>query len=176
MTEYINGVAQVEAHGAAQHTNVTREVFLGVGEGWVEVGVIVDFAYHPVAYGTQNENAPKVYFEIKVPDDFVSFTKIEAVWASAAAAGNAYWHLRARYGALGELNSTHSDFPDTGATACGGASIISVQEPANPLTLASLAAGDYIGIEYYRNGVHANDTLDAYLYLFGILFTYTANQ
>lgn len=108
----------------------------------------------------------------RVPEDFVSFVKVEAVWVCSAAAGNMYWEIRGDYGASGEAYNSNTETPGVGVTATGGANEINVQEPANPITLSGLAKDDYVGLRVYRGGNDANDTLDADVYLLGILFTY----
>lgn len=173
---WVPAAPTVAVHGADKHTDITREVFLSAGEAFAEAGALKALSYYAVIEGLANGDQPKAEFTMKVPDDFVSFTKVEAVWTGPAAAGNMHWYMRAKYGASTEAFTTHADEPAMGVTATGGANIINVQEPANPLTLANLAAGDYLGIQFYRNGAHADDTLDNVVRLLGLLFTYTANQ
>lgn len=166
---------KVEEHGANKHTNVTREVFLSAGEARVAAGTLVTYASYAVAEGAADLDEPVAYFNMKVPDDFVSFGSVKAVWA-AVGTGNMRWRLEAAYAAHGEGVVTHSDSPAHGETAIAVIATWYAQEPANPLILASLAAGDYIGIEVWRNGTHANDTIDTEVKLLGLLFTYTAEQ
>ncbi len=178
MTVYINGVAQggMIVHGAVFHTDITREIFLASSMGYPFGGLVTSHGHYEVVRGGANADEPKMYWNLKVPVDFVSFTKVEAVWTSAAAAGNMYWYLYANYAAGGEAYQTHIETPGIGATATGGANILNIQEPANPLTLANLALGDCIGIHFYRAGTNGLDTLDNAVDLYGILFTYLANQ
>lgn len=163
-------------HGATEHHNVTRELFLPANEGRIVVGTPYSYGKYATVEGTANANQPTVELTMKVPDDFVSFTSLQAVWATAAAGGNMYWWLVAFYAASGEAYNIHNDQPALGATANGGANIMNVQAPANPLTLANLAKGDYIGVEFLRQGTDVLDTLDTDMYLFGLLFTYVAEQ
>jgi len=115
-------------------------------------------------------------FTFRVPSDFVSFVSMKAVWISSAASGNMCWLLNANYGASGESFMAHSDYPPIAVTATGGSGIINVQEPANALALANIAKGDYCGIVFGRDAINAADTLDASVYLLGLLFTYLAEQ
>ena len=163
-------------HGAPEHTDVTRELWLPANEGYVKAGTPAFQGYYSIVWGGANLDEPDVCFTIKVPPDFVSFTSVKALWSVDAAAGNMYWGFYVYYGAGGESRSAHSDFPGLGVTANGGLFIQNVQEPANPLTLANLAIGDYLGIRFYRKGSDALDTLDIAAYLYGLLFTYVANQ
>lgn len=124
-----------------------------------------------------DNNADHLAMNITVPDDFSSFTSIEVVWISNAGGTNdMYWSLNAQYGASGEAYSTHSDSPALGTTASGGNNIINVQEPANALTLSSLAAGDYLGVYMTRDATNASDTLDANVWVFGMNFNYVAED
>ncbi|MBA7637571.1 hypothetical protein ES703_45217 [subsurface metagenome] len=165
-----------EVHGAAQHNDVTRELFIPANSGHVVTGSPSVRGRFGAVTGTANTDQPAVYFSIKVPDDFVSFTSLKAVWMSPAAAGNMRWAFLSDYAAPGEVYSTHGDDPAVGVTATGGADKLNVQESANPITLASLVSGDYIGIGFSRSGSHADDTLDDAMYLLGLLFTYVAEQ
>lgn len=161
---------------AAKRTDVTRELFIPANEGYIEAGTRINRSSYAVVQGAADTDTPIIWFTVKVPDDFVSFTKVEAVWASPAVTGNMWWGMGADYAAVGEDSSMHSDNPEAGETATGGADIMNVQRPKNPLTLADLAAGDYLGLVFTRYGSNAADTLDTVVDLLGILFTYTAEQ
>lgn len=154
----------------------TRELFLSVGEGFVRFGTLDDYLDYAEVEGGVDLDEPKVHWTMKVPDDFVSFSSLKAMWFASTAVGNMYWNLNARYGTCGEHISTHFDTPALGVTATGGNLIKNCQEPANPLTLADLAIGDSIGISFTRQGTDALDTLDIKMYLLGLLFTYVGHQ
>lgn len=164
------------SHGAAQHTDITREIFLPACEGYIAAGTAGLLDIYSVVHGGADLEEPTVAFTMKVPVDFVSFTSIKAIWGCLVAAGNMHWQLQAYYAICGEAKDTHSDTPALGVTATGGANIVNCQEPANPLTLASLALGDILGIVFHREGDDVSDTLDDAMWLFGLLFTYVANQ
>lgn len=165
--------AAIEEHGASKHTNVSRELFVEahVGTGSAE---LYRGSYRTVQLSDAATESCGWIF--KVPDDFVSFTNVKIIWESTAASGNMYWRLSAQYAASSEAYTTHSDAPAIGATATGGFNILNVQESANALTLSSLASGDYVGIAMERQGGDASDTLNAAAHVFGLLFTYTANE
>lgn len=166
---------KVEEHGADKHTNVTRELFIPATEGFVSTGTLINLGMFSAVRCADTEHS-QIYWTIKVPDDFVSFVSVKAVWLSTAAAGDMYWRIQADYAASGEAYTTHGDNPAFGATATGGNNIINVQEPANPLTLSELAIGDYLGLWFYRNAGFGLDTLDTAADLLGLLFTYVAEQ
>ena len=176
ITSGVFSVDRIPVHGANKHTDVTREVFLSVAGGYISAGTASFLSKYASATGEVNVDEPRVFFTIKVPDDFVSFSSVKAVWHSAGLAGNAYWRLQASYAADGELREQHTDLPAAGTTAYPGGDVIVVQEPANALTLTNLAKGDHLGVEFYRFGSDAADTLTDIFNLIGLLFTYTAEQ
>lgn len=163
-------------HGAEFHTDVTRELFIPANEGFVAAGAPSVLGQFSVITGGADLDEPTVYFAIKVPDDFVSFLTLKAVWSCGVAAGNMYWRIKADWAAAGEIYTTHSEDGAMGVTATGGGNILNVQEPFDPILFVDLALGDYIGILFERDGSHANDTLDTTVKLVGLLFTYMAEQ
>lgn len=166
----------VKSHGADKHTNITREIFLPAlnpTHANATIAYINPFSAVNLADAVDGVSA---CFSMKVPDDFVSFTSVKALWLANVASGNMRWKFAARYAQAVEVRTTHVDGPAYGDTATVGAFILNVQEPANPLTLTSLAPGDYLGINLLREGNHANDTLDDEVWIVGLIFEYTANQ
>ena len=165
--------AAIEQHGAATHTNVTRELFIGP-DGYLTGGHVNYSSYNTAPLADTVLDA--LYFTFKVPDDYVSYTSIKLVWVSSGASGNIYWKLKADYAAAGQSYTTHQDNPAYGVTATGGANIINEQAPPNALTMASLALGDYVGVLAARDASDVSDTLNATVYVLGLLFTYIANE
>ena len=172
----VTGSNPPQAHGASVHTNITREVFITAGSMGVQSGTVASRFQYDVIQGGANAAEPITRGNIKVPDDFVSFTKLELIWAASVGSGNMRWSFGSNYSASGEAANIHSDLPGEGVTAIGGSDILNVQEPANPLTLSSLASGDYLGITFFRDGAHADDTINVAPSILGFLFTYVANQ
>jgi len=165
-----------QVHGAAKHTDITRKIFLPSTDDYHASATVKSWASHSsieVADAVLDIHVPHT---MTVPTDFVSLVSVKAVWGAATAAGNLRWYLSAIYSADGEVRTTHSDYPAYGETANSGAAFINIQEPANPLTLANLAVGDVLGIGFVRDGAHANDTINASIWLLQIIFEYTASQ
>lgn len=163
-------------HGAAEHTDVTRELFIPALDD-VDIQTTLENKGDYLIISVDGTGFGASYFTFKVPDDFVSFTSIKLVWmADTGLTGNMYWRLHTDYAAAGESYNTHSEDPAGGTTNAAAANTIYVQEPANALTMGSLALGDYIGIEFNRDADHASDTIEGDVKMFGLLFTYTANQ
>lgn len=169
-------VGSIPEHGAEQHENVTRELFLppdGPTTG------VIDRAFAPYnAVVFEDAVTDALDFTLKVPDDFVSFVSVKIVWVvdGAAPTDNMYWKLDATYGTIGEDYGYHTDGPAPGITAPSADMHVNEQEPANPLTLVNLAKGDYLGITVSRYAGNALDTLNADVYILGLLFTYVAEQ
>ena len=173
----INIAAGDYPHGAISHTDVTRELFIPANEGFISSGTPIQRGQSGAVQGGANLDEPYIYWTIKAPSDFVVFISLEAVWESGKASpANCYWALGASYYAAGELYTTHEENPVLGVNATGGASIVNVQEPDSPLVLGNLVRGDYLAIHYRRRGSDVLDTLDTTMNLFGLLFTYEAEQ
>jgi len=165
-----------QTHGAAQHTDVTRELFLPASAGVLRGGTATYRGEYATIRGDADADEPFASFAMKVPDDFVSFTSVKAIWSSPAAAGNMRWQSAATYASCGQSYDTHTDGGPMGVTATGGANLLNCQEHSTPLTLVDLASGDFLGLGFYRDGSDALDTLDAYVFLYGFLFTYVGHQ
>ena len=165
----------VPMHGAAKHTDVARELFIPALEGYSPGGTRTYLGLFGILR-CADAATTEILATIKVPDDFVSFSSVKLAWSSPAAAGDMYWQMSANYAANGEVWNTHSDTPGYGVTTMTLTSAIQVEEPALPLTLASLAIGDYVGLYFARAGGDALDTLTNVVNVFGFLFTYVANQ
>ena len=160
-------------HGADRHTNVTRHHFSRVS-GHIDAQVTSHLGYSLLLL--PNNQPRYAFFTFTVPDRFVSFTSIKALWLSDGDGGNIYWQLGAVYAAAGEPAITHTDAPAMGVTANAGAGIFNLEEPANPLALVDLAKGDTLGIIFYRDPTDPLDTLADSCFLLGLRFTYTAEQ
>ncbi|MBA7568524.1 hypothetical protein ES708_10253 [subsurface metagenome] len=167
--KYVDDKPGMIVHGVDWHTDVTRTLFIPSvfkTTGTLDAG----------GYFFQDGSVKDGYYHFRVPCDGVVFQKIEALWWSGAVSGNMRWVLRADHAAAGEHKDTHTDAPLVGTTATAGANILNLQEPANPLTLPGLALDDYLKVKITRYGDHVDDTLDAYVLIIGLLFTYTADQ
>lgn len=163
----------VGPHGVDEHADVSRELFLSP-TGYTTGGVTSRGGYFVVYF--VDSAVKTLWFNFKVPDDFVSFDSCKLVWDSAAASGNMNWGMGAYYAASGEAYNQHAESPGVGVTATAGANTLNVQEPANVLSLSSLASGDYVGVYVTRNASVVDDTLGQTVCIYGLLFTYTAEQ
>jgi len=171
-----SGLRVVSVHGADKHTNIAKKLFLPATSGFVEAGTVKKGSegFYGVVQGAANTDTPKVHITDRVPEDFVSFTALKAVWTSPAVSGNMVWFFKVAYAALGEYCLWGSDNPSPKTTPTGGWNIINAQESG--IELVDIAAGDYFGITFERQGSDALDTLDDTVDLWGFLFEYIANQ
>ncbi|MBA7581704.1 hypothetical protein ES708_23613 [subsurface metagenome] len=160
----------------AEFPTVTKELFLPANESSIYEGLPSSWGVFGSVAGQSPDTAPWLNFALKVPDDFVSFVSLKGVWGANDATGDMYWGMFAEYGGAGEVRNIHTDYPPMGVTAIGGAQIINVQELATPLTLSNLARGDYLGIDWERDGTNPLDTLTTVVHFLGLLFTYEAER
>jgi len=85
---YVDNSIATDIHGPARHTDATRYKFIGAGDMFIADGAFTSLDRFSVVEGAANLNQPVTRVTFKVPDDFVSFDTIKALWASAPAAGN----------------------------------------------------------------------------------------
>lgn len=105
-----------------------------------------------------------------VPVDFVSGLTVKAV-VIPALNGDIYSTLNVYYAAAGETYSTHSATHAANATTVAQNKINAIKSTS----LASLAAGDYVMLEFARTATDPQDTL-ADVYFLGFLVEYTADS
>jgi len=150
---------------------VDKTFFIPATQGYY-TGTINGISSYPVIE-LANAAAEHATHLMRVPDDFLTFVSVRAVWQTPDVGNNnLYWRIMAAYSACAELYTTHTDTPAHGVTASGGADIKNCQEPANPLTLVSLARGDTVGIIFARDATNPADTIEDDVYLYGLEFNY----
>ena len=111
------------------------------------------------------------YGHLSVPADFVSgMSYIPVVYPFGT--GTLRWATTAYYGANGQVYSTHNNTTGTLDTAV----TISQFKELDSVSLASIAAGDYIVFQFTRFGAHGNDTVGAAVSLKGFVVSYTADS
>ena len=121
-----------------------------------------------------------VNFTFQVPANYSSHsesTAIQLVWYTNAGTTN---NMYGRFGSYGqgatESVEGTSEVTSEEVMAAGGNKIINVSNKPDALDLSGIAIGDYIGIDFRRNGAHASDTISDDVRVIGMLFTYTASQ
>jgi len=170
-TEIIATPLKLGVHGAAKHSNVTRELFI---EGQHTTGTPNSVNFYAVIL-LADASTGSVYITFKVPDDFVSLISVKAV-LMINTTGDIVWGMGSNQVAEGEPWTTHSDtdYTNIATVPATARDIFSVQGDAT--ILADAQKGDFVGIRFFREGGHASDTAAADLEFLGILLTYTAEQ
>ena len=159
--------AALESHGAAQHTNITRELF-------ISSACDTDSLTTDTFGITLLDNAlTGVTYTFKIPADFVSTAHIYGVYRPSDA-GDMYWRMAVFNAANGEIFS--GDTGDYGTDTVSSITVGVFEAPDIPTSIAAMTIGDYVYVKIERDATHASDTVSTGVTLLGILFTYTANQ
>lgn len=168
-----NMVVTPDSHTVGKHTDVTREVFLVN-----PMGDLANATLTASGVTLDDAAASEVWYHLRVPDDFVSFTSVKAAWKCPSPNGavNMFWSINAFWGAHGEAEDNSTDAPAMGATTHAGEDLITEQLPTNVLTLTGLALGDYLIFLFSRDATNGLDTINAAATLKGLLFTYVGHQ
>ncbi len=131
-----------------------------------------------VAGGSSFNAGLGMMFPMRVPDDFVSFNKVEVMWTALAASSLvAQWDVYAAWVSSGEsiafAGHATSNTEDTGYSLCNSAGNrdLTYSQTTAPLTLSGLAKGDYISFSVFRST--CSDTLGGSAFVHGLLFSYT---
>lgn len=172
------------AHGASSHTNITRSIWVRVGEMELDGATagtrgtspnINDTIVLPDAGGTQG-----LFFNLIVPSD----------WDSGALSMFMYWTQTANYAAADTIVYSHT-YLNVAASALVTAAGTTTQAQVDPgtgfvssdlfvltaLTLGTpAAAGNYVRVQFERNSGHANDDYTGNVHILGARIDYTANQ
>lgn len=161
------------AHGAELHTNAARELFLFPHS---EVGTgLMDRAYigHHAAMRLQDGYANAVFWEFKVPADFVSLSSLVVLVVSAAT-GTLYWDVYADFGANGEDYDNHVSYTTGTETLVTVDKLTELADVSS--VLSGLAKGDYVGIYFRRRADDVKDTIGTYLYVLGLIISYVGER
>ena len=110
-----------------------------------------------------------VYWTIAIPSDFVTLSKA-VVMVVAQGTGNIYRHVNTNFAANGEARNTHTD-------SIAGATVAvtddQVCEDDISAAFTGVAAGDYVGVRWWRQGDAEDDTVGAEVLVTGLLIEYT---
>jgi hypothetical protein len=169
--------ATTAAHGASDHTNITRTIFMPPGP------VHTNGVYEPnrlALIKLPDNTMTTVNFTFQIPVDYsasVGANAIQLVWYTNTGTTNNMFGRFESYGD-GEGASVEgtSQVGTEQTMAAGGNKLINVSTQAAYLTLNSIQVGDYIGVSYRRNGSSGSDTISDDVRCVGMLFTYTATQ
>lgn len=168
------GFEAIGEHGPAQHTDQIRELFIPCGN--YATGQQAYVGYYDTSK-LADATADTMNFSFKVPDDFVSFVSLKAVWISGVVGTPGqdwYGCILCNYSAEGEAYNAVTDNP--GYKVIDVPAINTIYATDLGSVLLGLAIGDYIGASLRRWGDHASDTWADGVWVIGLLFTYTAEQ
>lgn len=170
-------------HGAADHADITRKLFLPTALAKLDVATAVNLGASPnltgaIAYADAATQG--AFWTFEVPADYASgVITIQPVWspgASDAVAHTVRWSMTCKTCAAGVVvTGAGTTVAFTGASLARVLATL-VYDTATSTTLSPAAAGDLFTIELQRIGADAADTYVGVVNLLGIIVSYTANQ
>lgn len=170
-------------HGAADHTDVTRKVFLSAALAKLDVATAVNLGASPNLTGATayaDAATQGSFYTFQVPDDWASgVITLQPVWspgATDAVAHTVRWSMTCQTVAAGvTVTAAGTTVAFTGASAARTVGVV-VYDTATSTTLTPAAAGDLFRFELQRIGADAADTYVGVVNLLGVIVSYTANQ
>jgi len=162
----VHKYGEVKNHSYDKHNDVARQIFIFTSEtdGWRDMFKNENFA-------DASDKSEGVVFQ--VPADFVSLISVHAV-VIPAASGNLRHKSDVMFAAAGESYGTHNNAGAYGDEAVVQWRMEELVDISSQFT--NLAALDYVGLRFYREGTHANDTVNDSVAFLGFVFKYTAHQ
>jgi hypothetical protein len=163
--EIVLVAGDLPAHGAAEHTDITRKLWAPFREG---SGTRSSHGtYFAILLDAATETA---LVSIQVPDDFVSLGTVRVVLIPTTT-GTFDWTCNTASGACGEDEALATD-TDTADTQAATDDQILCLDVSSAFDGLSLAAGDFVGVEFVLDVL----TTTTELLIVGLEFGYTANQ
>jgi len=171
-------------HGAADHTDITRSLYLPAAIGTPQVGALASLGTYPNilrvttladAVSTNGE-----FWHFTVPADWASgVLTIQPIWVPGSTDGTPHtvrWQYDTKELTAGtDVTAAGTTVTWTGASAARTANQI-VLDTATSTTLTPSAANSEIRFAITRLGADGADTYVGVVNLAGVLVTYTANQ
>ena len=155
---------------ATQIANRTRTLFVPA-TGMYVAGATWMYRDSSVGWEMDDGVISTAYGEFYVPSDYASGMTIVAV-LQAGSAGDCYCTHTAYYAAVGEGWNAANTASAASAVAVGNDVLAAIKS----LSMASVAAGDYVTCTFQREGNSASDTVTDYVYFKGWLVSYTADM
>ena len=121
-----------------------------------------NYGNYPVCHLTLTNYS--AYMSFCVPDDFHSITEAKVVVIPRNTHASANWNIYSHYGAAGESYMQHNQGDTTTTYSVSNGVVFEVDISG---ILTSLAAGDYVGIRFFKGDDWA------YVDVLGIMFKYT---
>jgi len=170
----VTGDNSPQVHGATRHTDIARELFIAPSP--YTTGTWGEHHYTPAVLCDPAAASNIAYHGFNVPNDFVSFTSVKVIWAGKAgvAGQDVRISTSSRWKAASEGLNTHNETPADQTLDC--AALDTRYDSNLNYAMATLAKGDNVGMWVKRLGSHALDTLTGDMCIYGLLFTYVAEQ
>lgn len=172
-----------QTHGAAQHTDTTRSIWIPVGDlqlgiatGTPAKGVYGTWATMFSAWAFDDTVSEALIANPVIPADWVGGTiSVKYYWASdTATSGDCYWFCDYLYVSDGgNLKAAVTSF---GAAVASPATVHYEKVSTIGAIAAPSAAGQHLKLYLRRRGNDAADTMTGDALLIGVLLEYTANQ
>ena len=172
------------AHGAAQHTDVTRQLYLPAAISTPQVGALASIGTYPniirVTTLADAVNTNGAFWHFTVPDDWASGAlTFQPIWVPGSTDGTAHT-VRWQYDVkelpdAADVTAAGTTTAWTGASATRTANLI-VYDTATSGGVTPAAAGNVIRFAVTRLGTDGADTYVGVVNLAGIVVRYTANQ
>ena len=176
---HVDHVHNLESHGATDHTNVTRYVFVSPQDMQYDDASLSTLGTTPdlvgVALFTEAGGRTGAFFSILVPGDWASTTAIQPVliWRTTSSTGDVRWLISVSELAAGDSPGEASDLlAASGTTIADGTTV----KYSNLPTFTPATAGNVLKVNLERNASGAADTATGGANVLGVRFEYTATQ
>jgi len=150
----------------------TRQ-FIPATSAYVDSSAVITKYQRGSAVKCPDNTDSYLYFTFYIPSNVQSISAIKLVWATSASSGNAFFDIMEMYAAsAGENYNTHINSVAPEYYTTTGANKINV-DTIDGAILNDVSPGDYYLLKMKRNGDHENDTLEADMYILGLLLEFT---
>lgn len=117
-----------------------------------------------------NNSDTDIHYSFVIPTGFTTLTKAVAVGISNAGTGNLAYSVNTSFAAAGEAKTANSDSISMTTAAVTANEMEEIDISA---AFTGIAAGDYVGVDWNRDGADASDTIEAQWSSLGIRLEYT---
>lgn len=182
--QYPDKTAVPNAHGATEHTNIQRTLYLPAAIGTPQVGALASLGTYPniirVTTLADAVNTNGMFWHFQVPDDWDSGAlSIQPIWVPGSTDGTAHtvrWQYDTKEIIAGtDVTAAGTTVTWTGESATRTANQ-AVIDTLTSTTLTPTAAGRIIRFAITRLGSDGADTYVGVVNLAGVVVSYTANQ
>lgn len=174
----------LDPHGAAQHTDITRNVFCEAAKAGSDgAGSITTVGASPdltAVVALADGSTTGAYWAFQVPADWASgVITLQPVWSPGSTDATPHtvrWSIVAKTVAAGTtVTAAGTTVTFTGASAARTVGVV-VYDTATSTTLTPAAAGDLFRFTLRRIGADAADSYVGTVNLLGVIVSYVASQ